>query len=92
MTAEQVAQMTFDAVRENRFYVFTHPQILPTVQARFEAALHGAAPADPFAGKPVGQAAVTRRMIGLYHGGAVRRSRQRDPAALRELRASAGGR
>jgi NAD(P)-dependent dehydrogenase (short-subunit alcohol dehydrogenase family) len=52
MTAEQVAQLTFDAVRENRFYVFTHPQILPTVQARFEAALHGAPPADPFAGKP----------------------------------------
>ena len=52
MTAEQVAQMTFAAVREDRFYVFTHPQILPTVQARFDAALHGDAPADPFAGKP----------------------------------------
>jgi len=52
MTAEQVAQMTFDAVRENRFYVFTHPQILPTVQARFEAAMRGDSPADPFAGKP----------------------------------------
>jgi NAD(P)-dependent dehydrogenase (short-subunit alcohol dehydrogenase family) len=52
VTAGQVAQLTFEAVRENRFYVFTHPQILPTVQARFEAALHGDAPADPFAGKP----------------------------------------
>lgn len=52
MTAEHVARMTFDAVRENRYYVFTHPQILPTVQARFEAALRGDAPADPFAGKP----------------------------------------
>ena len=52
MTAEQVAQLTFDAVRENRFYVFTHPQILPTVQARFEAAMRGDSPADPFAGKP----------------------------------------
>jgi len=52
MTAEQVAQLTFDAVRENRFYVYTHPQILPTVQARFEAAMHGDAPADPFASKP----------------------------------------
>ena len=52
MTAEQVAQLTFDAVRENRFYVFTHPQILSTVQARFDAALRGDAPADPFAGKP----------------------------------------
>ena len=57
MTAEQVAQMTFDAVRENRFYVFTHPQILPTVQARFEAALRGDAPADPFAGKPAAKPA-----------------------------------
>jgi NAD(P)-dependent dehydrogenase (short-subunit alcohol dehydrogenase family) len=57
MTAVQVAQMTFDAVRENRFYVFTHPQILPTVQARFEAALRGDAPADPFAGKPAAKPA-----------------------------------
>jgi hypothetical protein len=32
--------------------VFTHPQILPTVQARFDAALHGEAPADPFGTKP----------------------------------------
>lgn len=52
MTAEQVARMTFDAVREERFYVFTHPQILPTVRARYEAAMHGAPPADPFATKP----------------------------------------
>ena len=52
MTAEQVARMTFDAVRENRFYVFTHPQILPAVQARVDAALRGEPPADPFATKP----------------------------------------
>ncbi|MGZ8272312.1 MAG: SDR family oxidoreductase [Burkholderiaceae bacterium] len=52
MNAEQVARMTFDAVRENRFYVFTHPQIFPTVQARFDAALRGKPPADPFATKP----------------------------------------
>lgn len=52
MTAEEVAALTFAAVREDRFYVFTHPQILPSVQARVDAALHGTAPADPFAGKP----------------------------------------
>jgi NAD(P)-dependent dehydrogenase (short-subunit alcohol dehydrogenase family) len=52
MTAEQVARMTFDAVRANRFYVFTHPQILPAVQARVDAALRGDPPADPFATKP----------------------------------------
>ena len=52
ITAEEIAQMTFDAVRENRFYVFTHPQILPSLRARFEAVLSGAAPADPYAARP----------------------------------------
>lgn len=52
MSAEQVARLAFDAVRENRYHVFTHPQILPTVQARVEAALRGDPPADPFATKP----------------------------------------
>ena len=47
-----MAQLTFDAVRENRFYVFTHPQILPSVRARFDAVLSGAAPADPYACAP----------------------------------------
>jgi hypothetical protein len=44
--------MTFDAVRANRFYVFTHPKILPSVRDRFEAALSGGPPADPLAAKP----------------------------------------
>jgi NAD(P)-dependent dehydrogenase (short-subunit alcohol dehydrogenase family) len=52
ITAEQIAQLTFDAVRENRFYVFTHSQILPAVRARFDAILTGAAPADPYALRP----------------------------------------
>jgi NAD(P)-dependent dehydrogenase (short-subunit alcohol dehydrogenase family) len=52
MTATQVAETTFAAVRDNRYFVFTHPQILPTVRARFEAALSGDAPADPYATRP----------------------------------------
>jgi NAD(P)-dependent dehydrogenase (short-subunit alcohol dehydrogenase family) len=52
ISAAQVAEMTFAAVRENRFYVFTHPQILPSVQARFDAALAGEPPADPFGSRP----------------------------------------
>ncbi|MGZ9059935.1 MAG: SDR family oxidoreductase, partial [Burkholderiaceae bacterium] len=44
ITAEEIAQLTFDAVRENRFYVFTHPQILPSLRSRFDAVLGGAAP------------------------------------------------
>jgi NAD(P)-dependent dehydrogenase (short-subunit alcohol dehydrogenase family) len=52
ISAAEVAQMTFDAVRANRFYIFTHPAILPSVRERFEAALTGAAPTDPLAARP----------------------------------------
>jgi len=52
VSAAEVAAITFDAVQANRFYVFTHPQILPGVEARFAAARAGAAPADPFATRP----------------------------------------
>jgi NAD(P)-dependent dehydrogenase (short-subunit alcohol dehydrogenase family) len=50
--ADEIAAHTFDAIRANRFYVFTHPQIMPTVRARLDAALEGAEPADPYAGRP----------------------------------------
>lgn len=52
LSADEIAAQTFDAVRASRFYVFTHPQIMPAVQARIDAALAGAAPADPYAGRP----------------------------------------
>ncbi len=52
LSAADVAKMTFDAVRANRFFVFTHPQILPGVEARIAAALSGSAPADPYATRP----------------------------------------
>jgi len=53
MTAEQVAQMTFDRRVPREPLLRVHaPQILPTVQARFDAALQGEAPADPFGAKP----------------------------------------
>ncbi len=51
ITAEEVAQQTFDAVRDSRFYVFTHPQILPSLRARFDAVLGGTEPADPYAAR-----------------------------------------
>jgi NAD(P)-dependent dehydrogenase (short-subunit alcohol dehydrogenase family) len=49
ITAVEVARMTFEAVRANRFFVFTHPKILPSIRERFEAALAGTTPADPLA-------------------------------------------
>jgi NAD(P)-dependent dehydrogenase (short-subunit alcohol dehydrogenase family) len=52
LSAEEVAQQTFAAIEAGRFYVFTHPRILPSVEARFRSALAGQEPADPFAAKP----------------------------------------
>jgi len=52
MSADEIAAQTFEAIRANRFYVFTHPQIMPAVRARLDAALSGAQPADPYAGRP----------------------------------------
>jgi hypothetical protein len=49
ITAAEVAQLTFDAIRTERFYVHTHPEMLPAVQARFEAVLGDG---GPFAAHP----------------------------------------
>jgi NAD(P)-dependent dehydrogenase (short-subunit alcohol dehydrogenase family) len=50
--AADVARMTFEAVAEERFYVFTHPQILASVRARHEAVHAAAPPADPYGQRP----------------------------------------
>jgi len=52
ISADEIAAQTFDAIRAGRFGVFTHPQIMPQVRARLDAALAGAEPADPYAGRP----------------------------------------
>ena len=52
VTASEVAQMVFDAMASNRFYVFSHPQSLSAVQTRMEDVLQIRNPSDPFAYKP----------------------------------------
>lgn len=52
MSAAEVAQATFEAIAAERFYVFTHPQIMPTVELRFADVLQRRNPTDPFSAKP----------------------------------------
>jgi NAD(P)-dependent dehydrogenase (short-subunit alcohol dehydrogenase family) len=52
MSAAEVAEITFAAIRARRFYVFTHPQLMPLVKARWEALNGDGQPADPYAAKP----------------------------------------
>ncbi|UFS56794.1 SDR family oxidoreductase [Comamonadaceae bacterium M7527] len=52
VTAAEVAQKVFDAVRDDQFYIYSHPQALATVEARFKALVAGEQPPDPFALRP----------------------------------------
>ena len=36
LTAVDVAQITFQAIRDEQFYIFTHPKFMPLVKARLE--------------------------------------------------------
>jgi NAD(P)-dependent dehydrogenase (short-subunit alcohol dehydrogenase family) len=48
ISASDVAKMTFEAIRENRFYVITHPKILASVELRLQDIVAQRNPSDPF--------------------------------------------
>jgi NAD(P)-dependent dehydrogenase (short-subunit alcohol dehydrogenase family) len=52
VSAAEVAQLVFDAVAAKRFYIYSHPQALASVQTRLEDVLQGRNPTDPFAARP----------------------------------------
>jgi NAD(P)-dependent dehydrogenase (short-subunit alcohol dehydrogenase family) len=52
ITATEVAQMVFDAMAANQFYIYSHPKAIGSVQTRMEDVLQARNPTDPFAHKP----------------------------------------
>jgi NAD(P)-dependent dehydrogenase (short-subunit alcohol dehydrogenase family) len=52
LSATEVARMTFDAVREDRFYVITHGKMLASVELRLQDVLAQRTPSDPYTFKP----------------------------------------
>ena len=52
VTAAQVAQFVFDAITDDRFYIYSHPRSLASVQVRMEDIMLPRNPTDPFAHKP----------------------------------------
>ena len=52
VTAAQVAQFVLDAVEEGRFYIYSHPRSLSSVQMRIEDIVQSRNPSDPFAARP----------------------------------------
>jgi NAD(P)-dependent dehydrogenase (short-subunit alcohol dehydrogenase family) len=47
LSAADIAEATFDAVRDDRFYVITHPAIMASVRVRHEDIEQMRAPSDP---------------------------------------------
>jgi NAD(P)-dependent dehydrogenase (short-subunit alcohol dehydrogenase family) len=52
VTAAQVAQLVFDAMGADRFYIYSHPKALGNVRARMENIVNQENPADPFLERP----------------------------------------
>ncbi len=52
ISAAHVAQLVFDAVTANQFYIYSHPQAIGSVQTRLDDIMLGRNPTDPFAHKP----------------------------------------
>ena len=52
VSAADVAQLVFDAVAANLFYIYSHPKAIKSVQTRLEDIVQTRNPTDPFEGKP----------------------------------------
>jgi NAD(P)-dependent dehydrogenase (short-subunit alcohol dehydrogenase family) len=52
ISAADVAEITFEAIREGRFYIYSHPQALGGVAERMDAIVHAKPPADAYAATP----------------------------------------
>jgi NAD(P)-dependent dehydrogenase (short-subunit alcohol dehydrogenase family) len=52
ITAPEVAQMVFDAMDENRFYIYSHPRALAGVQTLMEDRVLARNPTDAFKDRP----------------------------------------
>jgi len=52
VSAADVAQLVFDAMGKNQFYIYSHPNSIRSVQTRMEDILQARNPTDPFAEKP----------------------------------------
>ncbi|MEO7937019.1 MAG: SDR family oxidoreductase, partial [Burkholderiaceae bacterium] len=52
VSAADVAQKVFDAVAADRFYIYSHPRAIKSVQTRMEDILQARNPTDPFIDRP----------------------------------------
>ena len=63
LSAADIAALVFEGLREKRFYLFSHPQALSSVQTRMEDILQGRDPSDPFGAR----SDLRQRLIDALH-------------------------
>ncbi|QOZ80535.1 hypothetical protein XH83_21015 [Bradyrhizobium sp. CCBAU 53351] len=52
VSASEVARMVFDAIGEDRFYIYSHPQAMSAVERRMQDIICQRNPTDPLADRP----------------------------------------
>lgn len=52
VTAQQVAEQTFDAIRQQQFYIYSESDVLANAQIRMEDIVQQRNPSDPYASQP----------------------------------------
>jgi NAD(P)-dependent dehydrogenase (short-subunit alcohol dehydrogenase family) len=52
VTAERFSEITFQAIRDGVFYIYSHPHALSGVKLRMDDLMAARNPSDPFAGRP----------------------------------------
>ncbi len=52
VTAAEVAEISFDAIKEGRFYIYSHPHALASVRTRMDDIIEQRNPTDPYEGVP----------------------------------------
>ena len=64
VSAADVAGFVFDAIAAGRFYIYSHPKSLASVQTRLEDIMQARNPTDPFAARPEIGAELKKALAG----------------------------
>jgi NAD(P)-dependent dehydrogenase (short-subunit alcohol dehydrogenase family) len=64
VSAEDVAEMTFKAIADGQFYIYSHPDALAGVRERMEHIVAGTNPPDPYAAAPQIREALRAKIQG----------------------------
>jgi NAD(P)-dependent dehydrogenase (short-subunit alcohol dehydrogenase family) len=68
VTAADVAQITFDAIGDGQFYIYSHPGALAGVAARMDDIVHQHNPADPYQATPHVRDMLRAKMLAEQKG------------------------